>query len=269
VLQASNFSWDLSVNYTTNETEVVSIKEGLDEIALTTTGQVGVYAVVGEAFPQIKANTYVRDPQGRLVIDPTTGWPKTNAELSSLGKTMPDYIVGLNSTVRFFGFSIATTMDYRTGHMFYAQGSDAMEFTGRSLESVSANRQDFVIPNSVIEVSDGVYVENTNIPVSGGRQSYWTDVYNDVKENYVRDATAFKIRELTLNYTLPESILSKTPLKKVTVGFIARNLITLLPAENSFSDPEFNNTNSNAVGIGGYFQSPPTKSFGVNLNVEF
>jgi hypothetical protein len=145
----------------------------------------------------------------------------------------------------------------------------AMEFTGRSLESVSSNRQDFVIPNSVIETSDGVFVENTNIPISGGRQSYWTDVYNNVKENYVRDATALKIRELAINYTLPAALLSKLPLQKVTVGFIARNLLTLLPAENSFSDPEFNNTNDNSVGVGGYFQSPPTRSFGVNLNIEF
>jgi TonB-linked SusC/RagA family outer membrane protein len=267
-IHAGDFTWDLSVNYTTNETIVESIKEGLDEIALTTTGQVGVYAVVGEAFPQIKANTYQRDPQGRIIIDPGTGWPKTNAELTSLGKTIPDYILGLNSTMKFKGFSLSTTIDYRTGHVFYAQGSDAMEFTGRSMESVSANRQDFVIPNSVIESGD-TYIVNTNIPISGGRQSYWTDVYNDVKENYVRDATAFKIRELAINYSLPSSIIGRTPMQKVTIGFIARNLFTLLPAENAFSDPEFNNTNSNAVGIGGYFQSPPTRSFGVNLNIEF
>jgi TonB-linked SusC/RagA family outer membrane protein len=269
VVHTSNITWDMSLNYSTNESKIISIKPGLTEIALTTTGQVGVYAVVGEAYPQIKANTYSRDPQGRIIIDPNTGWPETNAELSNLGKSMPDHIIGLNTSLKAFGFSLSTTMDYRTGHVFYAQGSDAMEFTGRSLESVSANRQDFVIPNSVIRVSDGVFVENTNIPVANGRQSYWTDVYNDVKENYVRDATAFKIRELALNYTLPSSILSSTPMRKLTVGFIARNLFTLLPAENSFSDPEFNNTNSNAVGIGGYFQSPPTRSFGVNLNIEF
>ena len=52
-------------------------------------------------------------------------------------------------------------------------------------------------------------------------------------------------------------------------GFIARNLYTLLPGENSFSDPEFNNSNSNTIGVGGYFQMPPTRSFGVNLNIEF
>ncbi len=269
ILNYRKLSWDMSLNYTTNTTEVISIKEGLDEISLRSTGQYGIYAVVGEAFPQIKANTYVRDPQGRIVIDPKTGWPKTNAELSNMGRTLPPHIFGLNTALRLAGFTLSTTLDYRTGHVFYEQGSDAMEFTGRSMESVSANRQDFVIPNSVVEVSDGVFVENTNIPIANGRQSYWTDVYNDVKENYVKDATAFKIRELALSYTLPSGLLNRTPLQKVSVGFIARNLFTLLPAENAFSDPEFNNTNNNSVGIGGYFQSPPTRSFGVNLNIEF
>lgn len=269
IIRAKDFSWDVSVNFTTNETIVKEIYEGLDEIAISATGQRGIYAIKDMPFPQMKANTYVRDPQGRIVIDPATGFPKVNASLAPLGKTTPDYIVGLSTSLKFFGFAVSTTIDYRTGHVFYAQGQDAMEFVGRSMASVSANRQDFVIPNSVIETSPGVYVENTNIAIQNGRQSYWTDTYNDVKENYVVDATAFKIRELAVSYTLPGNLVKRTPLQKVAVGFIARNLFTLLPAENAFSDPEFNNTNTNAIGIGGYFQMPPTRSFGVNLNIEF
>ncbi len=271
IIKARDFTWDMSVNYSTSETIVKEIYEGLDEVAVGAWAQYGVYAIVDLPYPQMKANTYVRDPQGRLVIDPATGYPKTNAALSALGRTTPKHIVGLNTSMKFFGFAVSTTIDYRTGHVFYAQGQDAMEFVGRSMASVSANRQDFVIPNSVIETSPGVYVENTNIPIQNGRQSYWTDTYNDVKENYVVDATAFKIRELAVSYTLPSSIVSKTPLQMVSVGFIARNLFTLLPAENAFSDPEFNNStsNNNTIGVGGYFQMPPTRSFGVNLNIEF
>jgi outer membrane receptor protein involved in Fe transport len=269
ILKSRGFKWDVSVNYASSETVVNEIYSGLDEIAVTTTGQRGIYAVVGEAFPQMKANVYSKDPQGRIIIDPATGWPEVETGLKSLGKTTPDYIVGLNSLLSYKGFSLSGTIDYRTGHVYYEQGSDAMEFTGRSMASVSANRQDFVIPNSVYETTPGVYVENTNIQVSQGRQSYCTNVYNDVKSNYVKDATALKIRELTLSYELPKQFLSKTPLKKLVVGFIARNPITWLPEENRFSDPEFNNTNNNAIGIGGYFQSPPTKSYGFNLNVEF
>lgn len=278
---ANGLQWDVNVNYTRFETIVEEIYEGLDEIALGTSGQYGVYAVKGEAFPQLKANIYQRDPQGRIIVDPASGHPLTETGLANMGKTVPDYILGLNSIFRFKGISASITYDYRTGHVYFAEGANLMEFTGRSLESVSANRQDFVIPNSVIEVSDGVYVENTNIEVQGGRQSYWTDVYNDVKSNYVWDASAAKIREIAISYTLPPKILEKTPLSKVTVGFIARNPFTWLPPDNVWSDPEFNNTgedrrldhdftdNENIIGIGGYYTNPPTRSFGFNVNIEF
>lgn len=269
VIKSDDFTWDINVNYTRNETKVTSIKEGLDEIALTTTGQYGVYAVVGEAFPQIKANIYKRDSAGRIVVDAASGHPITEEALQNMGKTTPDYILGFNSVAKYRGFTFSVTTDYRTGHVYYEQGSDQMEFTGRSEASVSANRQDFVIPNSVIETSPGVFVANTNIAVAGGRQNYWTDVYNDVKANYVKDATAFKIRELALNYSVPAKFLNNTTLSKVSIGVIGRNVFTKLPKENKFSDPEFNNTNSNAIGVGGYLQSPPTKSFGFNVNIEF
>ncbi len=269
IIRGKNLSWDASLNYSSETTVVKEIYEGLDEVAVTSSGSYGIYAIVDMPYPQLKANTYVRDPQGRVVVDPATGWPLQNAALESMGRTTPKHIIGLNTSLKAFGFALSTTIDYRTGHVFYSQGQDTMEFTGRSMESVSANRQDFVVPNSVIETSPGVYVENTNIPVQNGRQSYWTDTYNDVKENYVIDATAFKIRELALTYTLPSTLMKNTPLQKVSVGLIARNLYTLLPAENAFSDPEFNNSNSNAIGVGGYFQMPPTRSFGVNLNIEF
>lgn len=269
IIKGKNLTWDANLNYSTETTVVKEIYEGLDEVAVGAWAQYGVYAIVDMPYPQLKANTYVRDPKGRLVIDPATGFPKQNAALEPMGRTTPKHIFGLNTSLKAFGFALSTTIDYRTGHVFYSQGQDTMEFTGRSMESVSANRQDFVIPNSVIETSPGVFVENTNIPVQNGRQSYWTDTYNDVKENYVIDATALKIRELALTYTLPSTLMKNTPLQKVSVGLIARNLYTLLPAENAFSDPEFNNSNSNTIGVGGYFQMPPTRSFGVNLNIEF
>ena len=281
VLKSEDFSWDVNVNYTSNKTVVNSIKPGLDEIALATTGEFGIYAEVGEEFPAVKAAAYYRDPNGNVIVNAANGNPLSTTEIASdnpqfglknLGSTTPDYILGLNSSINYKSFRLATTIDYRTGHVYYAQGSDAMEFTGRSQESVSSNRQDFVFPNSVIETSPGVFVQNTNLPITGGRQSFWTNVYNEIKENYVRDATALKIREIAVSYTLPSKYLDRTPLKKLTIGLVGRNLLTWLPKENRFADPEFSNNNGpagNGVGIGGYFQGPPTKSYGLNVNIEF
>ena len=285
VLQSPDFSWDLNINYSHSEQEVTKIKEGVDEIQVystSTAGNVGVFAVVGEQFPTLKTSSYTRDPQGRIVIDQSSGDP-IEGPLKNQGQVTPDYIIGLNSSVSYKGFRLAATMDYRTGHVYYEQGSDAMEFTGRSLASVSANREDFVIPNSVYESSPGVFVENTSIPITDGLQDYWTETYNNIKENYVKDATAFKIREVSLTYDVPSKWLDKTLIHSARLGFVGRNLFTWLPAENNFSDPEFKNLQSrsttssgervavdqNAIGIGGYLQGPPTKSVGVSLNLEF
>jgi len=276
VINTQNLRWDLILNYSSNETIVKEIKPGLNEVALYTTGQYGVYAVKDKAFPQLQANIYEMH-DGKIVVNGVNGIPEEAEGVHPLGKTTPDYILGLTSVLSYRGFTVSATMDYRTGHVYYEEGSDAMEFTGRSMASISANRQDFIIPNSVIEVSDGVFEPNTTVAVEGGRQSYWTDEYNVIKSNYVKDATALKIREFAVNYELPKSILGNTPLKKVVVGFIARNPLTWLPGENRFGDPEFNNQisragnaiSANAIGIGGYLQSPPTKSYGFSLNVEF
>lgn len=272
LLQIGGFGWTASVNYSSYETIVDEIKDDLKEIALDNFGTYGTFAIVGQAYPQIKAQSYVRDPQGRVVINPANGNPLIG-DVIPHGKTTPDYIIGASSQLTYKGFALSATVDYRTGHVFYAQGFDAMEFTGRSMESVSSDRQDFVFPNSSYKSGD-TYVENTNISVTNGKMGFWQNTYNEIKENYVKDATAFKIREVALNYTFPQSLLSKFDfVKKLTIGLVSRNTLTVLAPGPVFSDPEFRNTGStddqNGIGIGGYRQSPPTRSYGVHLNVEF
>lgn len=161
-------------------------------------------------------------------------------------------------------------MDYRTGHVFYDIGTDATLFSGRSPITVAYNREDFVVPNSVIETSPGIYVENTDISTTGDA-FYWIEDYGGIRENFIKDATSFKIREMALNYEFPHKLLDHTPIKRLKLGIIARNYLSYFPADNSFSDPEFQNqtVNENAIGIGGIYQPPPTKSLGVNLNIEF
>jgi len=272
VLQAGDFSWDLNVNFQKAKMQVEKIKPGLNEIAIRSYDGYGLYAIVKDEFPMLKAVAYERDDQGRVVVDGSTGDPIVG-EIKNMGKTTPDYIIGLTSQINYKGLSLSATVDYRANYVYYSQGSDLMEFTGRSMESVQANRKDFVWPNSVIETSPGVYTPNSNVQITGGKMNFWKDHYNQIKENYVKDATAFKVREVALNYTLPKNLLNKLKyVNKVTIGFVGRNLFTSLPKQKyRFSDPEFKNTGNpaNAVGIGGYLTSPPTRSFGFNVNVEF
>ncbi len=279
-VKVGDFRWDLSLSYYTYETKVVSIKDDINEVFVESYGAgYGTYAVVGEAFPQLKAVSYVRDDQDRIVVDPVSGDPLVG-DIENMGKTTPDNVWGLSSYMSFKGFTLSATMDYRSGFVYYSQGSDQMEFTGRSMENVSADRQDFVFPNSSYETSPGVYVENTNVPITGGIMTFWQNRYNEIKENYVKQADAFKLRELALMYTLPQKVVDKISfVQKLSIGVVGRNLVTILPkAEYRFSDPEFRNTRdnpstttdaANGIGIGGYFNAPPTRTYGFSVNVEF
>jgi TonB-linked SusC/RagA family outer membrane protein len=269
-----DFRWDLSVNYTSSESVVKEIRDDIEEIAIDAYSGYGTYAIKGERFPQIKASSYKRDPNGRVIVDAVSGNP-IEGDVIALGQTTPKHIVGVNNTFSWKGLSLSATIDYRTGHVYYEQGSDNMEFTGRSIASVSADRQNFVWPNSVIDNGDGTFTPNTNIQITGGEMIFWQNAYNNIKENYVKDATALKLREVALNYTLPKHILGNSKvINKLTIGVVGRNLLTFLPEENRFADPEFNNYSegnysANSIGVGGYLQSPPTRSYGFNLNIEF
>ncbi len=276
VLRLGDFVWRLDVNYFTNTTVVDEILAGseVDEITLDGFTGYGTYAIEGEAFPYLKAVGYVRDDQGRVVVDPVGGNPLVGT-ITNQGRTTPKHSVGVVTSFSWKGISLAAVVDYRGDYVYFAQGMNSMEFTGRSLESVSSNRQDFVWPNSVIQTGENQYVENTSLQITDGNMQFWQNRYNEIKENYVRDASALKIRELALSYTLPKTITNQWGfLQQLSVGIISRNLYTWLPSgQTRFSDPEFRNTRSsddpNGIGIGGYLTSPPTRSVGFNINVEF
>ena len=276
ILKSKDWGWDLSMNFTSYESKVKEISEGINEITMYvndlefySSGEVGFYGIVGEAFPQIKASSYVRDPLGRIVVDGQTGIP-IKGDLKNMGKTTPDYILGLTSTLRWKTLSFSTTMDYRTGHVFYDIGTDGTLWSGRAPITAAYEREAFVVPNSVIETSPGNFVENTDIKTAGDG-IYWIEHYGGIRENFIKDATSFKIREMALYFEIPNEILHQSPIKLLKIGLIARNYFSYFPADNSFSDPEFQNqtVNENAIGIGGYYQPPPTKSIGLNLNIEF
>ncbi len=263
-----NFRWDIGVNFTWQDSEVKDLYQDLDQIELGGyAGSAYIYAVEGEAYPTLKTTYYDRDPQGRIIVDADTGYPQLGNGLKAQGQTVPKYIVGLNTNFKFKNFRLAATFDYRTGHVFYNRIANTMTFTGGNVLTAEHDRLPFVIPNSVIETSEGVYEPNTSVKTADGGFDYFYGQYNAVQENYVTDATFLKLRELSLGYSLPASFIDKSPFSYVEISLIGRNIFTLLPKENVWTDPEFNFTTGNAIGIVSY-QTPPTRYFGLNLNVK-
>ena len=267
VIKTDNFSWKLGANYSGYKSKVLSLFDGVKEVELGGFADAQVIAKVGESYPLLKTTSYQKDAQGRTIVG-ANGNPLRDSNNQTQGQTTPKYIVGLNSTVTYKGFTLYAVADYRTGHVFFNDLNNALEFTGLTQHSVTAGRQPFVFPNSSYSDGAGGFVANTNRVTADGGNAFWEE-YSKTKENYVTDATTLKLREVSLSYDFSNDFTTKIGIETMTLGVFGRNLLTLRPKDNSTTDPEFNFTTGNAVGVGTQAQTPPTRQFGLNLNVTF
>ena len=275
-----NENWNLTVggNFTYIDNRVEEIAEGLDELALATYGgTTGSYAVKGEKFPIIKGYGYLRDPEGRIVVDRITGYPKNTEGLINLGAAMPTHTLGLNFTLSYKDLTFYTSAEYRTGNYIFNNGGGTFDFSGAGINTVGYDRERFVIPNSSYwDEATQSYVANTNITVYDGGSDYWTmgPGRSDADETYITSAAFWKIREMSLSYNLPRSILAgQKVIKNARISAQGRNLFLWTPATNVYTDPEYSDgngaSNGNALGLTGLSQTPPSRYIGFSVLLTF
>jgi len=92
--------------------------------------------------------------------------------------------------------------------------------------------------------------------------------YDHNTEAQKQDASFVKLREIIFGYSLPKSLLSKTPFLSAKISLVGRNLF--LWTENKHSDPETPTTTG--AGLVPGFENmalPSMRSYGFNLNVSF
>jgi len=268
LVKIGDISADLKLNYTHQSNQVTKIVDGVDELGIGNAN----FIIVGESAYTFKLTDYLRDAQGRVIIDPTTGYPTIDPVAKKFGQTLPSDIFGASLNVSYKNITLNLVGDYRTGNQIYNGLGPDMDFSGISYRSGQNGRQPFVFPNSVVETTpgSGVYSPNTNIYTQSGGYGFWSQSRNTaVQSNYICSAAFAKLRELSLIYTLPSSLFSKTTVKGVSVAITGRNLLTWLPSTNEWTDPEFSNTTGNAQGVNGRNNTPPTRIFGANVTVQF
>lgn len=274
--KTKDFEWKIRGSYSTYDTEILSLKDGADEVVLYNSGttNAGIYAMKGENFPVIKGTRYQRDPNGNIIVN-ANGNPLSTTNFEVLGKVNPDYILGFNTSFKFKGITLSATADYRTGNSFVSIAKASLGSTGASEKTAEFDRsKGYVIPNSV-QLVNGQYVANTT-PVGNddsyfGVMNYFTTAsYSSVGEEFVVDGTALKVREIAVTYDLPKSILKSTFVNSLSIGVYARNPFFIYAKDNrNFNDPETANTSGNAGGVAVTGQYPSMRTFGFNLNATF
>lgn len=258
---------DFKANYTYQTNEVTKIVEGVDELGIGN----GNFVIVGFPAYTFKLTDYVRDAEGRVIVNSTTGYPTVDPVTKNFGRTQPKHIIGLSLNLNYKNLAFSAVADYRGGNQIWTGNlGTAMDFSGISKRSGQNGRQPFIFPNS--SYFDGTkYVPNTDIYTVSGGYNFWSQAINtSANTNYLVDGSFWKIREVSLSYNLPAKWLgfTKNAIKGVNVALTGRNLFMFLPKTNEWTDPEFSNTTGNAQGISGLDNIPPTRIFGISVTAS-
>ena len=131
------------------------------------------------------------------------------------------------------------------------------------------DRKPFVIDNSVVESIDA----NGNASYTPNTKTTLADAYV-FDGNYGRnvlDGSFVKLREIGVRYDLPSSLTSRIKMQNASIGLFVKNVRFWLPEDNTFGDPETNGPGTVQGNITGIetSQTPPSRSYGINLNIQF
>jgi TonB-linked SusC/RagA family outer membrane protein len=276
IINSKDFNWRISMNFSKNKNMVDDLKE-VKSIFLNGFTGTSSRAVEGYALGTLWGGKWERDETGALVLD-ANGFPGQALEEGVLGDPNPDYRAGLGTTLNFKGIALNVLFETSQGGDMWAGTYGVLNHFGVS--EASANE---VTPSADILSYDGTVnpagtLVRGNISNFGAGdvlldQSWYTSLgggFGPIGEQYVFDASYIRLREVSLSYSFPKSIIKKLKLTNLNLTLIGRNLALWSDFADKFgTDPETNLTGvSNGRGLD-YFNNPSTKSYLVKLTVAF
>ena len=286
-VRSDRFSWETSVTWAKNNSEVVELAEGVEglELGLGNFWGVSLYARQGEPLGQLVGPGYQRDPNGNIIVSASSGAPLASTAPQVIGNVNPDWRASWGNELGFGPARLRFLFDGKMGGDVFSVTSMFGTYAG-VLEETLAGRctpagslepgedppagypicdaQTGIVVdgvNRVVNGTDTTYVQNTTVIDAA---TYWAYMYG-VKEAHVVDGSFVKLRDLTLSYDVPTTLSSRLGLNGVEVTLIGRNLWLWSKADHI--DPETSMESSNQQGFE-YGQMPSPRSFGFNITVR-
>lgn len=258
-VKTGDFQWDVSFNMATYNNEVVSLAEGVDEIALGGTWAADLRIVKGESYMGLYGQDWERHENGQPLVD-GDGFPIAKTDREFLGSAIADYTGGFRNTITWKGLSLGALIDFQKGGIIHSTSLQWANYSGMTPESVW---QDGVDIRADGYLFPGVNSDGSPNETRIDAQQYFQGIFSVAVPN-VYDASFIKLREVSLSYTVPNSVLSSLPIRNLSVGVFGRNL-AVLSSDLPYLDPQAVTGTGNRQGLENA-QVPSLRSMGFRLN---
>ncbi len=266
-IKSKLIQWDINANYTQFKTTVDKLETGVTNIFLGGFVTPNIRLVTGDEYGQIYGNAYQRDAKTGKIIVGANGLPLVTSDVRKIGNPNPKWLLGVTNTVSIKNFTLSFLIDYKKGGQQYSRNLADLQRNGVAKETAEFPRYDAA--GNVLKpyVFDAVYADGTPDTTHVSAQDYWGNNGKYVAaEGFIFETTWFRLRELSLSYTIPASLLKHTPFSKMEFAVFGRNLYLHCP-HFPHLDPEQNVLGiNNAQGLE-FNALPQTRTMGVSLKL--
>lgn len=249
------FLWTTAFNFWSNENEVVETHPDLKNAISTGASEgYGSRFEAGGSVGDVFVFKYRRDDQGRIMLE--NGSPLRTAVQEFAGNLNPDWSLGWTNNFRMGDFGLNFIVNGKFGGVAFSQTESMLDGAGVSQRTADARDAGGV---SVNASQDGA-------PVTSVDPETWFRAIGDrngIGEAYIYDRTNVRLTQFSLSYNT-KLFSQQIP---VTLSLVGQNLFFLY-IEAPFDPDLAMNTTRNANSLDN-FNTPATRTFGFNVNVNF
>ncbi|MCB0647103.1 MAG: TonB-dependent receptor [Saprospiraceae bacterium] len=290
-----NFAWSTNLIFSTNQSKVLELADGADYLDVrTNTG--GGYNIwrggllslkqlrIGEPIDQMigykvlgtwgldeatEAKKYGQAPGDIKFLDVNNDGQIRRADDGQevIGNANPDFIFGWTNSLSYKGFDLNFLLQGVYGNQVF---NATRIRTESAAYGTSANLNNVWTPDNQNTNVAGIYYtsqQRLEMDLGPSRTADATSGADNRWSNYVEDGSYLRLRNITLAYNLPTTLLSKVKIPKMSLNITAGNLFTL--TKYSGYDPEVSSFNVRSEGGNGidFSNYPSSRSIMFGLNI--
>ena len=260
----NEFTWSTDLNLSYNDNKIIELFDGIqDGVTVSNLGGAKVILYEGGQYGDLYVRTLKRDKSGKLVTETPEGADyqipvnggEQNSDLKYMGNMNSKWNMGWNNTFRYKDLTLSMLIDFRIGGKVVSMTEATLDGYGVSERTGRARDRGYVM-------REGIKFSNVKAYYDVVGATSFNSVYN--VEDYVYDATNVRMREISLGYTF-RNLFGQS--KNLTLAFIARNLFFFY--KDAPMDPDVSMGTGNGLQGFDVFNLPTTRSFGLNVKLNF
>ena len=273
IIKSDNgFNWNSRVNFSKNVNKIIELTDDVKTYPLGGFDNLAVRAVEGDIYGNIYGTKFLRvtdensEHFGKLLLN-GSGLPQaTGQEL--LGNQSPKALAGWTNSFSYKNIGLSFQIDGRFGGEFFSGTNVNLQANGSAaLTAPNGARENFIVDGVIASGSSFVVNDKSVSP-----QQYWTQVATSgnlgIGEANIYDATNIRLRNVSLNYRLPSSILKNSFVQNAKIGFTVNNVWMIKSYAHGVDPESVFSINTNATGFEN-FSTPTSRSYFFNLTLGF